>query len=1341
MKKNTCILILVNFSLAFQGYAQPYVNTSGYTKDSQYFIQVKEPARIDILDLINKSTYSIASADKYAVFDLLIVNNEIFYTCGREGIIRKWNVKGELLQSYGQTIYSLNTIVIDTISNVIIGGGGDGHLYIWDIVSGKYIKEVKVHSEGISSSSLMGNTLYTSGFDGSLYKTSLSAWSSELLYESKEHTIYDLYTAGTNYLLFSALKKDKKEHGFMLLAYDLTKQKISDNIQLDNPGDMLFYGADEFSLACSNSTSLGLKRYGNSLDKFTFHDPSVVIGVHKKGKVSGDLDKELYNLGILDGYSHFSPNLKLFITMEAVYKSVDYEGIHTWWPELSNVDTLSVFDKTFNVIIPSIKKEIEELRKSNVSETSDIVPVVQNSFLKAYEKILSADSSRMAVSNESNVIKIYDINQKKLLSNITYKSAVVRLASHPSEPIFASLHVDGTLNIWDFENLVLLKSYAYMDKDKFIKSYKKRHPEYLVPDPLNDLREAQSYGNSVYEVLYFSNKGDEIMIFNPWVEKSAQNFTRVNILNDTMSNDASTIEFNDRYEGDDIVFDVIGDSAFLLDYENCYYTENRKNSLYMVTTPNAFIDSVYNDINESMDYIVPATHSSNQGYEIVLDYGKSIYSIDLRTLRNNNFELANIPNKYSRYTEKIKFRADNLTVPKGDKYYNYFTVDRYIDTLYAKVVMDEYGTRVYGENEIRNNLNDFYYDRSYVDEVKQLKKREYYKWDSNQQFPEIIERTELDNAEKEIAMDEAINEYGEYICEDVGWYEYVGEDYVTEWEYLAQETDRIRLITNTTQGISVHSENCKYYTSLLPTNGVVIVEAENKKEYGRIPAQSSRIMYQEFLRKSNYFITTNLNGEIKFWEWKDKLLAKPVVTFIGSKDELFVMTPDFYYSALTPRANNIMFRKNGVLFGYEQFDLKFNRPDIVLQRIGLADSTLVQAYHKAYQKRLKKMGFTEDMLKDDFHLPEIEIENFEFMPSITDSTSIGLNLHLKDDKYNLDRINVWVNDVAVYGSGGISLRARNINSYSTYLNVNLVKGTNSIQVSVLNQAGAESYKETLEIESTAGKDKPNLYLITIGESEFEESNYNLTYAAKDAKDVANLFSKSEVYENVFTKTLVNKEVTRINVQALNTFIDQAGINDEVMVFIAGHGVLDKELDYFFATYDMDFNNPSEKGLAYEDLEGLLDGIKPLKKMLFIDACHSGEIDKEEVKLIVQNTTNTGGVQFRAVGNTVTQKLGIQNTSELTKSLFTDLRKGTGATVISSAGGMEFAMEGDDWNNGLFTYCLINGIKSKKADLNKDGEIWLSELKQYVSDQVTKLSNGKQQPTSRIENQVLDYRVW
>lgn len=60
---------------------------------------------------------------------------------------------------------------------------------------------------------------------------------------------------------------------------------------------------------------------------------------------------------------------------------------------------------------------------------------------------------------------------------------------------------------------------------------------------------------------------------------------------------------------------------------------------------------------------------------------------------------------------------------------------------------------------------------------------------------------------------------------------------------------------------------------------------------------------------------------------------------------------------------------------------------------------------------------------------------------------------------------------------------------------------------------------------------------------------------------------------------------------------------------------------------------------------------------------------------------------------------------------------------------------------MFSYALLNGIKSGAADLNKDGEIWLSELQEYLAEEVTQMSNGLQQPTSRIENQTVDFRIW
>jgi len=177
---------------------------------------------------------------------------------------------------------------------------------------------------------------------------------------------------------------------------------------------------------------------------------------------------------------------------------------------------------------------------------------------------------------------------------------------------------------------------------------------------------------------------------------------------------------------------------------------------------------------------------------------------------------------------------------------------------------------------------------------------------------------------------------------------------------------------------------------------------------------------------------------------------------------------------------------------------------------------------------------------------------------------------------------------------------------------------------------------------------------------------------------------------------------------------------------------------------MNFINPSDGGLPYEVLEGLLDGIPCRKKLLFMDTCHSGELDTEDVKVAEADTKSSGSVAFRSAGAVVQYKedgFGLQNTLELSKSLFGDLRKGTGATVISAAGGTEFALEGVNSSNGLFTFCLLEGITTRRADLDRDRQYSVSEFRAYISERVTQLSEGKQVPTSREENIKGDFRIY
>lgn len=94
-----------------------------------------------------------------------------------------------------------------------------------------------------------------------------------------------------------------------------------------------------------------------------------------------------------------------------------------------------------------------------------------------------------------------------------------------------------------------------------------------------------------------------------------------------------------------------------------------------------------------------------------------------------------------------------------------------------------------------------------------------------------------------------------------------------------------------------------------------------------------------------------------------------------------------------------------------------------------------------------------------------------------------------------------------------------------------------------------------------------------------------------------------------------------------------------------------------------------------------------------------------------------------------------------KEMFSDLRKGTGAVVVSSAGGGEFAFEGENWKNGVFTYSMLNGINTLLADKNKDKKITISELQDYIMKQVQSLTNGRQKSTMRQENIDNDFVIW
>lgn len=484
--------------------------------------------------------------------------------------------------------------------------------------------------------------------------------------------------------------------------------------------------------------------------------------------------------------------------------------------------------------------------------------------------------------------------------------------------------------------------------------------------------------------------------------------------------------------------------------------------------------------------------------------------------------------------------------------------------------------------------------------------------------------------------------------------------------------------------------------------------------------------------------------EMALDDYRCKFIYPIVSIFMTTNGEWIIWNEEGYFSASKKGAQYVGYYLNqgkdkaAKFYPFEQFDLKFNRPDIILKDLALGSDKIRNFYYKAYLKRLEKMGISENQLSGDINIPIIQIKEYNLS---ADKKQVTLTFFASDKSYGLDRVNVFINDVPVYGRSGIKLnKEQKIERTITF---DLTSEKNKIQISVLNEKGVESLKEQIDLYTPKATEKPNLYLISIGTSDYQDQRFSLKYASKDAQDLVNLFKKDQVYANIYQQSLLNQKSTKENIIKLKEFIAKAGRDDVVMVFIAGHGLLDEKFDYYYATYDTDFNNPSSKGLLYSEIEELLDGITALKKLLFMDTCHSGELDKDDTEKDTKSIKTEEDVNFRAVGQGVRKKKGegLENTSELVKELFTDLRRGTGATIISSAGGVEFALESDTWKNGLFTYCMLQGISEQTADLNKDGQILLSELQLFVRKEVYRLSNGKQSPTSRLENLSMDYLMW
>ena len=584
---------------------------------------------------------------------------------------------------------------------------------------------------------------------------------------------------------------------------------------------------------------------------------------------------------------------------------------------------------------------------------------------------------------------------------------------------------------------------------------------------------------------------------------------------------------------------------------------------------------------------------------------------------------------------------------------------------------------------------------------------------------------------------------------------YVAGGKSSVWKYDARTLKLVRKI-------KVHSSGDECYGTVMSLDyRYLVIQVSDR--FVTLDTRTDRVLYERYdhdyangtmaVSHNNRLLATGgFDSRIHLYELATGKKISTIYTPRG-KDFMMVDNQGHYLAPKhTLEAVNFSFNNNS--YGFEQFDTRFNRPDLVLRKIGMADSSLLNTYAAAWRKRLKKLNLTEKDLVADIQLPVLRLKDkFAIKPS-TSQPVYELSVECFDARYPLRSLHVLVDNNPLFGAGGRLISPAN-SHYNGTVKVPLSAGTNKIKVYCTNERGAASLPEYIEVNGVyTPASQPKTYFIGIAVSDYRDSSMNLKFAAKDVRDLAKSFSS--MFRHFEADTLIDRNATKENILGLREKLLRTTVNDQVIISVNGHGLLNDSLDFYYATWDMDFSRPAYRGLRYEELESLLDGIPARKKLMLIDACHSGALDKEEI-LAAQSKPGpakdssgqeAGTVKGFASRGTITRNkktaTDANSTYEVMQNLFAEISSGNGSVIISAAGGMEYAFESAAWNNGVFTYCIRKGLQEDKADKdggNGDGKVDVGELKNYVSRKVNELTGGKQRPVSRRDNLEFNWVIW
>jgi tetratricopeptide (TPR) repeat protein len=244
--------------------------------------------------------------------------------------------------------------------------------------------------------------------------------------------------------------------------------------------------------------------------------------------------------------------------------------------------------------------------------------------------------------------------------------------------------------------------------------------------------------------------------------------------------------------------------------------------------------------------------------------------------------------------------------------------------------------------------------------------------------------------------------------------------------------------------------------------------------------------------------------------------------------------------------------------------------------------------------------------------------------------------------------------------------------------------------------------------------KAKVWAVVVGISKYTTlKSLNLKYANTDA-DLFYNFLRSPSGGSIPAEqiTLItNEKATRVEIlKAMKSTFGKAFDTDVIILYIASHGLTENG-EFYFLTTEAEPGYLDATALSRNSVAEAFKNkqIRAKKKLIFADACHSGELMKVEI-----------GTR------------GLEDGSNLERSnqlLVEMAQTNEGCAMMTASTGSQKSYEDAKWGggHGIFTFSLVEGLKGK-ADYDENKIITLNEINEYVFRSVTEATERKQQPS-------------